>query len=119
MNANKIASLIGVDNSDNWDDVHATGIWFRVQPKGLGLDHRSESSNGELSNGVHVVQTLEQAVNQEGRWCMEGKNHELIVIRGANELSDTGDVEGWVLTSGEVIGRFDYDSLCEESDDRE
>lgn len=119
MNADKIASLIGAENVESWDDIYAEGIWFRVQPKGLELDHKSETSNGELANGVHVMQTLEQAVNQEGRWCMEGKDHELIVIRGANELADTGDVEGWVLTSGEVIGRFDYDALCEESDDCE
>lgn len=119
MNVNKIANLIGAGNVQTWDDIYAEGIWFRVQPKGWGLNHRSETSNGELANGVHVMQTLEQAVNQEGRWCMEGKDHELVVIRGANELADTSDVEGWVLTSGEVIGRFNYNALCEESDDRE
>lgn len=121
MNADKIASLIGAENVESWDDIYAEGIWFRVQPKGRGLEHRSETSNGELASGVHVMQTLEQAVNQEGRWCLEGEEHELVVIRGPERLVDTGDAEGWVLPigSGEIIGRFDYDALCEESDDRE
>lgn len=121
MNANEIASLIGAENVETWDDIYAADVWFRVQPKGLGLAHQSETSNGDLANGVHVHKTLEQAVNQEGRWIFQGDGCELVVIRGPEQLADTGDVEGWVLPigSGEIIGRADYDALCEESDERE
>lgn len=116
MNANTIAVAIEVEEWDSWDDIWAEGIWFRVQPKGLGLDHRSETSNGALAAGVHVFQTLEQAVAQEGRWCMTGGGHEVIVIRGPKHLEDTGDVEGCLLPSGcgEIVLRADFDTLCDE-----
>jgi hypothetical protein len=120
MSASELASLIGAENVEHWDDIYADGMWLRVQPKGLGLDHRSETSNGDLAEGIHVHQTLEQAVNQEGRWDLEGDGCELVVIRGPEQLEDTGDVEGWVLPigAGEIIGRFDYDALCDEADER-
>jgi hypothetical protein len=101
-------------------DVNATGIWFRVQPKGLGLDHRSETSEGDLDLGVHVFATLAQAVHQEGRWLyLKEGDYELVVITGPEQLADTGDVEGWVLPlgTGRIIGRFDYTALVAELDD--
>lgn len=117
MNASSnVCRLIGIDSTDDWDSVWSEGIWFRVQPAGLGLEHRSECSDGSYSDGVHVHQTMAQAVTQEGRWQMNG--FELIVIRGPILLADTCDVEGWILPpdSGEIIGRFNFDDLCDEFD---
>ena len=117
MNALEIANLIGVKEVETWDDITADCVWFRVQPKGLGLNHCSETSNGELANGLHVMQTMEQAISQEGSYQMAG--HELIVIRGPLRLADTGDVEGWLLPigSGEIVARADFDALTEEREE--
>ncbi len=119
MTRQQIAQQIGAVADADWDDVWATGIWFRVQPAGLGLDHLSECSDGSLADGVHVFQTLTQAVLQEGAWQMT--DHELVVIQGPERLADTGDVEGWLLPTGhgEIIGRHDFSALvaeCRESD---
>lgn len=113
----QIETLLGCDSGICLDDVWAPGLWLRVQPACLGLEHKSETSGGGLAEGVHVHQTLGQAYSQEGRWLfLQEGGYELIVIRGPNALADTGDVEGWVLPpgQGEIIGRFDYTQLCEE-----
>ena len=114
--AAQIARLIGADAADTLDEVWAPGYWFRVQPAGLGLDHRSECSDGSLAAGVHVFQTLAQAVLQEGAWQMAG--YELVVIEGPEILADTRDVEGWLLLAGEgrIISRFDFAALCDTED---
>jgi len=98
-------------------DQTTPGIWYRVQPAGCGLDHRSETSEGELSDGCHVHQTLAQAIYQEGRalFLHEG-GYELVVIHGPKDLRDTQDVEGWILplNAGVIVARYDYENLCEQ-----
>lgn len=111
----QIADLLGVSVDASLDDYEADGIWFRVQPTGLGLDHRSTTSSDELADGPHVCQTLAQAVGQEGVWQMR-RGHELVVISGPEDLADTGDVEGYVLPvgEGEIVGRFDFGMVLQE-----
>lgn len=100
---------------ESWESV-VPGYWLRVQPKGLGIDHRSETSSGELDDGIHVFQTLEQAVLQEGQWQMMDGNHEIVVIHGPEQLADTGDVEGWSLPigKGKIVGRLDFKEFVDE-----
>lgn len=114
MTASKIAKVLGIAKPADWDAITAEGYWFRVQPRGLGLDHQTECSDGSLASGVHVLATLAQAVLQEGAWQMAG--HELIVIAGPANLHDSGDVEGWLLPSGtgEIVARCDFDRLTAE-----
>lgn len=112
-----IEARLGINAGSDWDDVHAPGYWMRVQPKGLGLDHDSETSSGERASGVHVHHTLAQSLAQEGaRGMLESGEHELVLIKGPNDLDDTGDVEGWVLPRGKgaIVGRYDFPSLFDE-----
>lgn len=115
MTRQQVAQQIGAPADADWDEVWALGIWFRAQPAGLALDHRSECSDGSLADGVHVFQTLAQAVLQEGADQM-GTGHELVVIKGPERLADTGDVEGWLLPAGagQIVGRYPFAALIAE-----
>jgi len=117
MNSTQIAALVDASDAETWADIWAPGVWFRVQPPELGLDHCSECSDGSCSDGCHVLQTLAQAMEQEGRWRMDG--YEVVVIRGPERLADTGDVEGYVLPlgAGTIIARASFDELCSEYED--
>ena len=76
---------------------------YRVQPQGLGLDHRSETSNGNLAAGVHVFGSLEQLTVGVLGWCRTqiGETPEIVTIEcEASDLRENGDYEGDLLVSG-------------------
>lgn len=64
--------------------------FFRVQPAGLGLDHRSETSSGEVADGLHVFHNANEAESlSEGI----GYGDEVVVLE-ADNCWPNGDVEG-------------------------
>ena len=110
--ATDVIALLGI-TAEEWSGIAKPGIWYRVQPVECDLSHNSTTSNDCTDCGVHVVQTLEQAVLLEGAYLYRSTPHEVVVIAGPLDLRDTGDVEGWVLPegSGRIIGRYSYSDL--------
>lgn len=65
-------------------------LYFRVQPAGLGLNHRSETSSGELADGLHVFVNPGEAESlSEGI----GYGDEVVVLKAPRHWSN-GDAEG-------------------------
>lgn len=76
---------------------------YRIQPPGLGLNHQSETSIGDLANGVHVFTSLEEAARGVAEWVEHPgePKQELVTIEcGDDDLDDNGDYEGLLLYSG-------------------
>lgn len=64
--------------------------YYRVQPAGLGLDHRSECSDESLSDGLHVfLNAVEAESLSEGI----GYGDEVVIVEAQRHWSN-GDVEG-------------------------
>lgn len=76
---------------------------YRIQPPGLGLNHRSETSIGDLADGVHVFTSLEGAARGVSEWVDHPgePKQELVTIEcNDDDLDDNGDYEGLLLYSG-------------------
>lgn len=76
---------------------------YRIQPPGLGLNHRSECSTGDLADGVHVFTSLEEAARGVAEWVEHPgePQQELVTIEAdEDDLDDNGDYEGLLLYSG-------------------
>ena len=76
---------------------------YRIQPPGLGLNHQSETSCGDLADGVHVFSTLEEATRGVAEWVENPgePQQELVTIEcDDDDLDDNGDYEGFLLYSG-------------------
>lgn len=65
--------------------------YYRLQPAGLGIDHRSEASDGERADGLHVLTSPTQLDCLD---CpFEAYGDEVVVIEADRHWSH-GDVEG-------------------------
>lgn len=74
---------------------------YRLQPADLGIDHRSETSNGELDRGPHVFGSLAEARVGACGWCRQRGTWELLTIEVAeSDVRDNHDYEGFVLVGG-------------------
>ena len=114
----KLTTLLGLPVDTDVDDVLGDGIYFRTQPVGLGINgHRSTTSNDEMSDGLHVHQTLGQAIFADHN----GDDVELIVIRWDGEDWPTDDYEGVNIDpdTAEIIGRFDFEKICDEYEEEQ
>jgi|SRR5262245_8480773 len=88
---------------------------YRIQPPGLGLNHQSECSNGDLSDGVHVFATLEEIPTALKNWMddPEQPRQELVIVECADEdLDDNEDYEGLLLLAGcgRIVARRSFNS---------
>ena len=91
---------------------------YRVQPQGAllhGSDsepHRSETSNGELAQGVHVFGSAPELYAVRDWYPME--NVEVVEIECApRDLVENGDYEGELLKAGrgKIIDRKKFRNL--------
>lgn len=76
---------------------------YRIQPPGLELNHQSETSCGDLADGVHVFTSLEDAARGLAEWVENpGEPEQELVTIACNDddLDDNGDYEGLLLYSG-------------------
>ncbi len=83
---------------------------YRIQPPGLGLNHQSECSNGELSDGVHVFESLEEVKRAIRDWMDDPAEprQELVTIAcNDSDLDDNEDYEGLLLEAGrgQIVAR--------------
>ena len=81
-------------------------LYYRVQPKGLGILHQSEASNGEKSEGLHVFDLPELIFHTDGPLYYYGD--EILEIQSTVDPWDTQDFEGVVIDprKSKVIRRF-------------
>lgn len=106
--------LIEITGGLNEDGLPVKSVYFRLQPKSLSIaGHYSETSNGNIADGLHVFQTLDQTLSPDaGNTANYGD--ELIVIR-ADEDWDSEDVEGVCIDPEEavIIGRFNVADVAD------
>lgn len=78
-------------------------IVYRIQPPALDLNHQSETSCGDLADGVHVFASIEDAARGVAEWVENPgePQQELVTIEcDDDDLDDNGDYEGFLLYSG-------------------
>lgn len=76
---------------------------YRIQPPALDLNHQSETSCGDLADGVHVFASIEDAARGVAEWVENPgePQQELVTIEcDDDDLDDNGDYEGFLLYSG-------------------
>ena len=79
--------------------------YYRIQPKGLGVDHTSETSNGK-SKYLHVVRTPAELFGLEGHPHEYGGEHPEVVEVHSPKHRENGDVEGVEVDPKQsVVGR--------------
>ena len=76
-----------------------TTRYYRIQPAGLGIDHRSETSDGSLSVGLHVFQYAGAVACIDGPLSYYGD--EVVEIEAPGHW-DNGDVEGVEIDPSEA-----------------
>lgn len=69
-----------------------TRRYFRIQPAGLDLNHLSETSSGDLADGLHVFWVLHQVLSPDTG--NPGDYGEEVVILEADHQWPNNDVEG-------------------------
>jgi hypothetical protein len=90
---------VSIENRDangKWTSGSASrpmNTYYRIQPRGMGINHVSETSNG-VSDRLHVVQTPEHVFGLEGHPKDYGGEHPEIVEIHSPSHRDNGDVEG-------------------------
>jgi hypothetical protein len=80
--------------------------YYRVQPSGLGLDHRSETSSGETADGLHVFLNAGEAESlSEGI----GYGDEVVVLEAERHWA-SGDVEGVCVdgAAAQIVARVPH-----------
>lgn len=79
--------------------------YFRIQPSGLGLSHRSETSSGELDRGLHVFWLLHQVRRPDVP--AEDYGNEVVILYAPRSWAN-GDVEGVSVdgSSARVVARY-------------
>lgn len=92
-----------------------TTTTYRIQPPNLELNHQSECSDGELAEGVHVFDSLEDVARGLKGWVVVDPSEavELIAIQcDEDDLEDSGDFEGWLLPTGcgQITQRYPFNS---------
>jgi hypothetical protein len=65
--------------------------YFRIQPAGLGLDHMSETSAGEIADGLHVFVNPGEVESPDAPPAAYGD--EVVVLEAERHWAN-GDVEG-------------------------
>lgn len=97
--------------------IFMTRRYFRIQPAGLGLDHRSETSNGELADGLHVFWYVHQALRPDGS-SPKRYGNEIVIVEASREWPND-DVEGVCIDGKEsrVVARIPTDKFVEMCDD--
>jgi hypothetical protein len=90
--------------------------YFRVQPPGLGLNHRSETSNDTLADGLHVFLHAHEAesLSEWGvpRGGTPSEPLEVVVLE-ADRHWPNGDVEGVCVDGARalVVARIPHESF--------
>jgi hypothetical protein len=86
----------------------AMGEYYRIQPAGLGIKHRSETSTEELAEGLHVFEEPWQTLTTDVPARYYGD--EVVVISAPGHRS-TDDVEGVEIDhrTAKVIDRMSLD----------
>lgn len=84
--------------------------FYRIQPAGLSLNHKSEDSSGE-SLHLHVFDSIEATLNCEGVPSEYGD--EVVEIEADNSW-DNGDVEGVAINGHKavIVNRFSLDQFA-------
>jgi hypothetical protein len=79
--------------------------YFRIQPAGLTTAHLSETSSGELADGLHVFVYLHQVWAPD---CMATGYGDEVLILSAERHWANGDVEGVCVdgASAVVVARY-------------
>ena len=87
-----------------------TRRYFRIQPAGLGLDHLSETSSGELADGLHVFWMVHQVLRPDVPTKDYGNE---IVVLEADYQWDNGDVEGVCIdgSAAKVVARYSLEQF--------
>lgn len=83
-------------------------LFFRLQPSGLGIDHLSETSSGELADGLHVFVGAHEVVRLDAL-PPEWYGDEVVVIE-ANHFWPNDDVEGVCIDGAQarVVARIPF-----------
>lgn len=83
---------------------------YRIQPAGMGINHKSEDSNGGCLS-LHVFDSPQAAINCEG--CPTVYGDEVVEIE-VGRVWDNGDVEGVACDPAEAIiaRRFTLDEFA-------
>jgi hypothetical protein len=83
-------------------------IYYRIQPKGMSIDHRSETSSGNTAKGLHVFLTAGETLNIDGPGQFYGD--EVLIIRQPDGDYDNQDVEGVEIPvrGASVMRRFSW-----------
>lgn len=81
--------------------------YYRVQPAGLGLDHRSETSAGELADGLHVFLNATEA--EQPDVSPEAYGDEVVVLEAEHHWAN-GDVEGVCVdgSTARIVARIPH-----------
>lgn len=81
-------------------------LYYRIQPKGKGIDHKSEDSNNETLN-LHVFTEPRQTLRPDGYRNDYGSE---VVVIASDGHDDNGDVEGVGIdgSKAKIIGRMDF-----------
>lgn len=89
--------------------------YYRIQPAGLGLTgHRSETSSGELADGLHVFASACEAVNPDvGQLHRAEYLGDEVVELEAPAHWDNGDVEGVCVdpSDARIVRRWTLDAF--------
>jgi len=113
-----MAKITGEGNSMKLSRESRPTIAYRVQPQGAALHgpdsepHRSETSNGELAQGVHVFGSAPELYAVRGWYPMQSV--EVVEIECApGDLVENGDFEGELLKAGRgrIINRKKFRDL--------
>lgn len=80
--------------------------FWRVQPRGLGARHYSETSEGEQADGLHVLDDWRQVLNLDVgtslRMVKRAYGDEIVEIE-APRCWDNADVEGCSVDPSEAV----------------
>ena len=118
MTTNEIAQMtaLATDPTGQGADRRAgasTTTYYRIQPRGLGLDHYSETSNGETADGLHVLTDERHVVSldcgQSLRAVRRAYGDEIIEITAPGHW-DNRDVEGVTIDPAQatIIARYTW-----------
>lgn len=92
--------------------------YYRIQPAGLGIDHRSECSDGSIADGLHVFITPHETLCDSRDWIRTAYGDEIVVIEAAEHYAN-GDAEGNEIdpVMAQVVARIPLDTWFSWWDD--
>lgn len=90
-------------------------VVFRVQPRGKSLEHRSETSEGNLDDGLHVFANPGEVEYLDGMGHMGKRNPygDEVVVVATKRTRPNSDVEGVKIdgSSSRVLARVPYEKF--------